>query len=193
VSAMEFDAPLPSAADEMPPGGMVSASRQSVIRPESGGLAHMPAIVETAGEQAVRAYEEFFDDARWSPYTRKLYGQRVRRFFRWAEASGLTLETIDRAALAAYITEFLVRKSTHDVITELTPVRAVLGHLARSGLLAADSGFEGEPTGHRFHYKALQNIAFELLRLERLREASEARLASLLAARASYLAFLQLN
>src|SRR5271166_3036829 len=50
----------------------------------------VPEIIRAAGERAVAAYREILDDPKWSAGTRRLYGRRARRFFRWAEAPGLS-------------------------------------------------------------------------------------------------------
>jgi hypothetical protein len=107
----------------------------------------VPALIAAAGEPAVRAYREFLDDPKWSPNTRKLYRVRARRFFRWAEARGLTLKAIDTPALAAYADEIARTKSRQEAPLYLTPVRGALGHLARSGVLASDPCPKGQPNG----------------------------------------------
>ena len=70
----------------------------------------VPEIIRAAGERAVAAYREILDDPKWSAGTRRLYGRRARRFFRWAEARGLTLETIAGADAAAYAAEIAARR-----------------------------------------------------------------------------------
>ena len=72
------------------------------------------------------AYREFLNNRRWSPNTLKIYGQHARRFFRWAEGRGLTLESIGKADIAAYATEVANEKSSHESIVYLTPVRGLL-------------------------------------------------------------------
>ena len=101
----------------------------------------IPKIIHAAGDSAVAAYRAFFDDGKWSPLTRKCYASNARRFFQWAGARGLLLQVIEVPILDAYATEILGPKSTN----ELTSVRGVLRHLARSGILAHDPFGERVP------------------------------------------------
>src|SRR5689334_13748188 len=94
--------------------------------------AAVPGIMRAAGDAAVRAYEEFLDNPVRAASTRKLYRHHAARFFHWAEANGMSLETIDAEALAAYSAEVAAAKSQLEASIYLTPVRGVLGQLARS-------------------------------------------------------------
>jgi hypothetical protein len=107
----------------------------------------VPEIIRAAGDDAVRAYREFLDDPVRAASTRKLYRNRTRKFFHWTESRGLSLAAIDADALAAYSAEIGATKSRHEVTIYLTPVRGVLGHLARSGVLASDPCPKGQPNG----------------------------------------------
>ena len=102
---------------------------------QAGGMttdaADVPALIAAAGDHAVRAYREFLDDSKWSPTTRHSYARNARRFFRWAAARGLSLEAIDAPALAAYAAEIAATRSRHVATIYLSPVRGVLGHMAR--------------------------------------------------------------
>jgi hypothetical protein len=55
----------------------------------------LPGLVRSQGEKRVRAYRGFLEDAKWMPGTRRVYGRHMRRFFRWDESEGLTMETSD--------------------------------------------------------------------------------------------------
>ena len=138
MSAMETEAPLPSAQNEVPREGIAGTRRLGVVRSQSSGSRDVPEMVRAAGERAVCAYLEFLDDARWSPNMRELYGQRARRFLRWAESRGLTLGWIDAYAIAEYAGELSATKSEHDVNAHLVPVRALFRHLADSEVRRKD-------------------------------------------------------
>jgi hypothetical protein len=103
-----------------------------------GPTADLPALIAAAGEPAVRAYREFLDDPVRTPGTRKNYAMYARRFFCWVESRGLTLATIDPPAIAAYKDEIARAKSWPVATLYLTPVRGVLGHLARAGVLPSN-------------------------------------------------------
>jgi len=108
----------------------------------------VPEIIRAAGERAVAAYREILDDPKWSAGTRRLYGRRARRFFRWAEARGLTLETIAGADAAAYAAEIAARRSPQAANLALTAVRGLFRHLAGSGVISANP-FETPRLGSR--------------------------------------------
>jgi hypothetical protein len=107
----------------------------------------VPQIVRAAGDDAVRAYQEFLNDPVRATTTRKLYRLYAGRFFRWAESRGMNLETITAESLSAYAAEIAAAKSQLEATIYLTPVRGALGHLARSGVLATDPCPKGQPNG----------------------------------------------
>lgn len=88
----------------------------------------IPALIAAAGDDAVRAYRGYFDSPGRS--------RNTRRFFEWAGRRGLTLTTIDAAALAAYAREVAANKSRMEASIYLTPVRGVFRALADAGALA---------------------------------------------------------
>jgi hypothetical protein len=119
--------------------GLVGRDNQVVI----------PAMIVGRGNAAVRAFRDFFEDPNRTQNTRKLYGVLIRRFFRWAELKGLTLETIDASVLATYAAETAAKKSKHQAVIFLSPVRGVLGHFTQAGVLAIDPCPKGQPNGRR--------------------------------------------
>ena len=110
------------------------SSATGEIEQPVGGI-DVPAIIRAAGERAVTAYQEFLNNRKWSPNTLKIYGQRARRFLRWAEGRGLTLESIGKAEIAAYATEVANGKSPHESIVYMTPVRGFFSQLVAAGVL----------------------------------------------------------
>ena len=96
----------------------------------------IPHLIRAAGDDAVRAYRGYFDSRGRSRNTRRLYASHSRRFFEWAGRRGLTLTTIDAAALAAYAREVAATKSRMEASIYLTPVRGVFRALADAGALA---------------------------------------------------------
>ena len=56
----------------------------------------VPEIIRAAGEEAVAAYRQFFDDAKWSRVTRERAMPLMRGgFFHWAGVRGLPLQAIE--------------------------------------------------------------------------------------------------
>jgi len=96
---------------------------------------NVPAIIRVEGERAVTAYREFLSNRRWSPNTLRLYAQNARRFFRWAEGRGLTLESIADADIGAYLGEVSKNKSSNEASVYLTPVRGFFSQLVAAGVL----------------------------------------------------------
>jgi hypothetical protein len=78
----------------------------------------IPELIRAAGEPAARAYRQFLDDATKSPNTRRVYGNHIRRFCRWAEARGLPLMLVAGRDVAAHI-ESLSRYAASDVVSAL--------------------------------------------------------------------------
>ena len=130
----------------------------------------VPEIIRAAGDDAVRAYLEFLHDPVRASTTRKLYRVHANRFFHWAESRGLSLETIDASTLASYAAEIAAAtKSQHVATIYLTPVRGVLGRLAKSRVLATDPCPKGQPNG-RGTQKTLngQMLSIPLSELKRI-------------------------
>lgn len=105
----------------------------------TGGDEPVPELIAAAGEKAVAAYHTFLDDAKWSPRTRRAYGNHVRRFCHWAEALGLRLELIDSCIPERHV-ESLSPKTASDVLSVL---RGLFGHLVKSGVLAENPCVDG--------------------------------------------------
>jgi Phage integrase, N-terminal SAM-like domain len=94
----------------------------------------VPALVRDAGEAAVRAYREYLSDARLSASTRRVNGQHVRRFCRWAEDRPFTLQSVTAADCAAFATS-LSPSFAQDVRSAL---RGLFRRLVGTGVLAAN-------------------------------------------------------
>jgi site-specific recombinase XerD len=107
----------------------------------------LPEIIRAAGDGAVRAYLEVLNDPRLHVSTRNVYRLSLERFFHWASSHGLTLETIDMHSLAVFEAEIASRNSQHEAAIQLKPVRRVLRHLARTGILASDPCPQRKPSG----------------------------------------------
>src|SRR5437667_3886956 len=69
----------------------------------SGG--GMPAIVETAGNGARFAWEEFFDAELPNRHTRIAYQRAVRQFLAWCEARGAELQRITPGMVGQYFAD----------------------------------------------------------------------------------------
>ncbi len=93
-----------------------------------------PRIIHAAGDVAVCAYREFFDDPTWSATSREKYEREIRRFFRWADARGLTLETINAVEVVAYATEIEAAASPQTASNYLTTIRRLFEHLVGKGV-----------------------------------------------------------
>jgi site-specific recombinase XerD len=67
------------------------------------GLPVLPNLIVDAGEDATRAFLEFFVASIRNKNTRLAYARAVSAFLLWCEERGLRLETIQPLAVAAYI------------------------------------------------------------------------------------------
>lgn len=109
----------------------------------------VPALIRAAGEEAVKAYRSYFDDAIGNRNTRRNYASQARRFFEWAERRGLVLESIDAPALASYKAELAAATSPQAAEVYLVAVRGVFRALADTGVLAANPCPGGRLNGRR--------------------------------------------
>jgi hypothetical protein len=98
--------------------------------------APIPNIIRAAGNAALQVYRGFLDNPNWSQGTRRIYGWQIRRFFRWAEARGLTLTMIDAAVVAEYAAEIPGTKSRQQVRMIKRLVPDLFQRLFRIGVLA---------------------------------------------------------
>lgn len=88
-------------------GGAVSddlVPRRTPVPGFSGPLGGVPAIVASAGEDAVRRFLEFFGDPIRNPYTRMAHLPAVGGFRTWCEDRGIhELRRIEPLLVAAYL------------------------------------------------------------------------------------------
>jgi Phage integrase, N-terminal SAM-like domain len=131
----QADNALVSCSDDVPVMGMAATLGPVGIRPETSSLEGVPDLVRCAGERAVIAYQKFFTDATWTPGTRRVYGQHIRRFCRWVEDRGLTLETIDSGDLAEFIGQF--SPSTAAIVRSV--LCALFRYMVAAGVLTANA------------------------------------------------------
>jgi hypothetical protein len=109
-------------------------------------LASLPEVIE--GIERSLSYLEGREDSRpsWdgpdggskegarnvAPGTRHVYASQARRFLRWAEGRGRTLDTITATDLEAYRAELAAEKSPRAASKQLSVVRSLLGQLPRA-------------------------------------------------------------
>ena len=98
------------------------------VQPRSGG-AFVPALIASAGDDAVRRFFEFFTANIENENTRLAYAQAVSQFLRWAEEHGLTLQTIEPIAIAAYVKELKTRLADPSVKQHLAAIRMLFDWL----------------------------------------------------------------
>lgn len=80
---------------------IVRAEGADVVAPDGGFV--LPGVVAAAGPEASKRYFEFFTVTIRNAHTRSGYHRACRTFYEWAEARGLTLETIEPIHVAAYV------------------------------------------------------------------------------------------
>jgi hypothetical protein len=91
----------------------------------------VPSVIVAAGEQATREFLAYFSGLDVNEDTRVVYRSTVRRFFRWAEARGLTLEGIHQD----HMREFLEGLSRL-VLQQVLPIlRRFFNHLVNAGIV----------------------------------------------------------
>jgi site-specific recombinase XerD len=95
----------------------------------------IPEVIRAAGDSAVRAYRAFLDNGRLSANTRRVYGNHVRRFCRWAETCELPLSLIAPFDVAAYLRPF---SSHHAALQALPVLRQFFIPFIAAGLLTSN-------------------------------------------------------
>lgn len=116
----------------------------------------LPDIIRASGDDAIVAYAIFCTEPGLTPGTRRVYAAHARRFLRWAGRRGRTLETIAAADLEAYRAELAAETLPRVASRHLSPIRRLLGALARAsdpagrphrrGTIAAPGGREPAPS-----------------------------------------------
>jgi hypothetical protein len=97
------------------------------------GNADLPEIVRAGGQEAVAAYDAFCNNPGLAPATRRVYASQARRFLRWAERRGRTLDTLTENDLKSYRAELASGKSRRAATRYLSPVRCLLAELTQRG------------------------------------------------------------
>jgi integrase/recombinase XerD len=83
----------------------------------------LPPTIAAMGDDAARAFLDFFTAHIRNPNTRAAYFRNVRRFLAWLDASGLRLETIELYHVATLIEKIGTRYSAPTVKQHLAALR----------------------------------------------------------------------
>lgn len=83
----------------------------------------LPPSIAAMGDDAARAFLDFFTAQIRNPNTRAAYFRNVRRFLAWVDASGLRLETIEPYHVATFIEKIGTRYSAPTVKQHLAALR----------------------------------------------------------------------
>lgn len=88
-----------------------------------------PSIITDQGERATKVFAEFFLANIRNENTRRTYSSVVKDFFEWCEVRGMTLQTIEPIAVAAYIEWISATHSKPSVKLHLSAIRGLFDHL----------------------------------------------------------------
>jgi len=114
-------------ADELIP------TRPKVLARKAAGGLTVPAIIGNAGDDATRAFIEFFTANIRNPNTRAAYARAVRSFLAWCEERGVRLENVDPVVVAAYIEGHPGSRPT--VKQHLAAIRMLFDYMVRHQVL----------------------------------------------------------
>lgn len=89
----------------------------------------LPSLIAAAGDDAARRFFEFFTANIENENTRVAYAQAVSQFLRWAEKRGLTLQTIEPIAIAAYVKVLKTRLADPSVKQHLAAIKMLFDWL----------------------------------------------------------------
>ena len=83
---------------------------KELVRLETGApgfstvIDSLPAILTSAGEDAITRFVEYFTVHIRNPYTRRAYFRNAMRFLRWCESQGVhSLQDVEPITVATYI------------------------------------------------------------------------------------------
>ena len=114
---------------------MTELIRTAQLIPDTADGLVIPALVADAGARAGRRFVEFFAASIRNPNTRAAYARAVGPFLNWCDERGLTLETIDPVATAAYIELLGQTRAPETVKQHLAAIRALFDYLVTGGIL----------------------------------------------------------
>lgn len=100
---------------------------RALAKRETGPV--LPALIAAAGHKAGRRFVEFFTATIRNKNTRAAYAHAVGQFMRWCESYGLTLETIEPVAVAAYVEQLTQEMAAPSVKQHLAAIRQLFDWL----------------------------------------------------------------
>lgn len=108
-----------------------------LVPQRSGGII-LPALIANESDRAGRRFVEFFTAQIRNPNTRAAYAQAVGQFLRWCDERGLTLQTLQPVAVAAYVEELGVTRSKPTVKQHLAAVKMLLDWMVTGHIIAVN-------------------------------------------------------
>ncbi len=110
--------------------------------PSPHGPEHaLPAIIATAGEDAVTRFVEYFTANIRNANTRRAYVRNAASFLRWCEARGITdLKLIKPIVVAAYVEELQQTHAKPSVKQHLATIRMLFDWLVTGQVVPVNPG-----------------------------------------------------
>ncbi len=110
--------------------------------PSPGGPGHaIPAIIATAGEDAVTRFVEYFTANIRNANTRRAYVRNAASFLRWCEARGITdLKHVKPIVVAAYVEELQQSLAKPSVKQHLATIRMLFDWLVTGQVVPVNPG-----------------------------------------------------
>src|SRR5437763_566869 len=98
------------AAEGLTAGNELVPARTAITSPGIVTRIDLPAIITSAGEEAVTRFAEYFTAHIRNPHTRRAYFRNATGFLRWCEGRGLRdLASVKPVLVAAYIEQLQQR------------------------------------------------------------------------------------
>lgn len=109
------------------------------------GLERLPVVIQQAGENATRAFLEFFSAGIRNKNTRVAYARACSRFLDWCDARGLRLYQIEPMVVAVYIEQLggeqnLKKLAAASVKQHLAAIRMLFDYLTTQHVMRVNPG-----------------------------------------------------
>lgn len=125
--------------DSVTPGKGLAPVRKRELHLAETGQVVLPAIVTSAGDDAVARFAEIFTATIRNPRTRRAYFRNAVAFLRWCECQGIhDLHSIKPVVVAAYVEQLQQRYAKPSVKQQLATIRMLFDWLVTGQVLRAN-------------------------------------------------------
>ncbi len=120
-------------------GAEVLTPGKELVPVQLDAIIALPAIITSAGEDAVARFVEYFTARIRNPHTRRAYFRNATQFLRWCEAQGiLDIKAIKPVTVAAYIEQLQQDYAKPSVKQQLATIRMLFDWLVTGQVITVN-------------------------------------------------------